>query len=64
MNEYLVIDGIELGQNDTIDTLRVFRIGVISKSLIKFHQLIDGFVTHQRFTNEQDQIGLIYLDQL
>ena len=63
-NEYLVIDGIEFGQDDAVDTLRAVGIWVVGESLIEFHQLIDSFVAHQRFTNEQNQIGFVHFDQL
>jgi len=63
MNQaYLVIDGIKLGENDAINEMRI-RVGggVISKSLVELHQLIDGFIANKCFTNKQNQVWLIHL---
>lgn len=42
--------------------MRFGRTAVVRQRLIKFDKLIDGFIADKGFTNEQNQIGVVYND--
>lgn len=62
---YFVIDCVKLGENDAINQTRVFTDGgVISKSLVELYELINSFIANKGFSNKQDEIGVVGVDQL
>lgn len=44
--------------------MRIGGVWVVCKGLIKFDQLINGFIAHQGFTNKEHKVGLVDFDQL
>ena len=60
----LVVDGVEFGEDDAVDGVRVVGGRVVGQSLVELDQLVYGLVAHQRLTDEQHQVWLVYFDQL
>ena len=61
---YLVINGIKLGQNNTINETGVILSRVISQGLVECFQLVNTIITYQCFSNKQYQIWIIDFDEL
>ena len=61
---YLIINGVELGQHNPVDGVGSVGGGVVGQGLVELDQLIDSLVTYQSLADEQNQVGLVDLDQL
>ena len=44
---YFIVNGVKLGEHDSIDEMRIVLIGMIGQSGVEFDQLIHGFVADQ-----------------
>ena len=55
----LVIDGIKLGEDDAINGVRVLVGGMISKSSVELHELVNSLVTNQGLPNKQNKVRSI-----
>ncbi|GIX60788.1 nucleoside diphosphate kinase [Babesia caballi] len=63
----LVVDGVELGQDNAVDapaTLRGVGLPHLLDGLVELAQLVDGVVPHQRLADEEQQVGVVDVDQL
>lgn len=61
---YLVIDGVELGEDDAVYQMRVLLAGVVGHRLVELGQLVDGLVADERLAHEQHQVRFVHFDQL
>ena len=55
-----VIDGVKLGQNDAVDSVRIVAGGMIGESCVELDKLINCFVAHKSLANKKNQIRSIY----
>ena len=55
----LVIDGIKLGEDDAINGVRVLVGGMISKSSVELHELVNSLVTNEGLPNKQNEVRSI-----
>jgi hypothetical protein len=66
-SSHLIVDGVELGQNNTIDlscSLFVHIMGsVLDESLIETSQLVHAVVPNEGFTDKQNLVGANRVDK-
>ena len=55
-----VIDGVELGENDAIDSVWMVAGGMVGKSCIELDKLINCFVANQSLANKKNQIRSVH----
>lgn len=62
---HLVIDGVELGHDNGIDDPWIVVLdSIIDQRLVEFGQLVDGVISNQGLSNEENGIRLVDVDQL
>lgn len=61
---HLIINSVKLGEEDTINNLRVITGGMVSQSTVELHQLVHRLIPYQSLTHKQCQVWLIHQDQL
>lgn len=59
---HLVINGVELRQQDSVDLWLESLSGLFEQGLVELGDLVDCIVTHKCLTDEYHQIGLVHLD--
>lgn len=64
IHAYLVVNGVHLCQNKTLNHLRSRRPGQISKPLVELGELIHSIIAHQCLTHKQGQIWLVQVDEV
>jgi len=62
----LVVDGVPLGNQHAVNATALARRGAreITQCTVEFGQLIDGFVTYQGFSDEEDLVWVVDGDEL
>lgn len=60
----LVINGVKLGEDYSIDEAGVVRVGEICQGVVELGELIHSLIPYQSFSNKQHQVWTIHLDQL
>ena len=56
---HLIINGVKLGKNDTINKPRVGHVGMVGQRLVKLGQLVHSLVPHQSLPHKQNQVWLV-----
>lgn len=60
-----LIDCVKLSQDNTINTSRIrLYHSKINQALIELSQLINSIITNKGFTDKQDYVGLVDVDEL
>ena len=54
--EYLVVDGVKLGEEDPVDGARAALLRVVHESLVEVQQLIHCLIAHKSLTHKQHQV--------
>ena len=61
---YLLIDSVEFGEHDSIDSILFILNGrEVDQSLAKFGQLVHRIISNQRLAYKQHQVRVIFIDQ-
>jgi len=62
---YLLVNGVELGHDDAVNDSWILVLhGEVNERLIELGQLIDGVVADEGFTDEEDSVRLVDVNQL
>ena len=56
VHTHLVINGVKLGEKDSIDETRLFGIRVVSQCSVELDKLVHCLVAHQSLGDKQDQV--------
>eukprot|EP00964_Phaeocystis_antarctica_P080281 scaffold50131_cov60-Phaeocystis_antarctica.AAC.1 len=60
----LVADRVELRQHDAVDDAPRLGRGELEERLVEAGDLVDGLVAHERLAHEEDEVGVVEVDQL
>ena len=61
---YLVINGVKLGQQYSIDGPSAPLLRVVHQSSVELDQLVNGFIANQSLTNKQYKVRTVHTNKL